>query len=315
MLRNPLKTQIVILFFLVGNALSSDKAQLLPSKGKTVVLPNASTNSEHLDVFKRVTGYSPLGHKFWMNLDDIDYIEIHKQMSPYNNRLMITLLFGKDDKGKELANQSEKLKRVISGQYDSAIDKLGRELKSYGKPVYLDIGNEAEFFYHGHAKDFVKAYRHVQSRLKPICQENVLFFWHTVTDLNLALKSKDWYPGDEFVDGIGLSLYNDNQFRGAEIFISYAKQRNMPVAIFEIGLAPHKANENHGRIDNYTWNGYYKRIFDFVEKYDIPLLGYAGFGDEVFTKPGPYHHNRIDYLAPDIQSGWRSMLKQSRYSK
>ena len=308
---------VILLLLACGSvhALPFEKEKLLPPKGKTIVMLNAAANSEHLDVFKRVTGYSPSGHKFWMNLDEPDYVELHEKMAPYNDSLMITLLFGKETVGKELAPQGEKLTRVTSGRYDDALNKLGNELKTYGKPVYLDIGNEAEFFYPGHARDFVKAYRYVHNKLKPLCQDNVLFFWHTVTDLGFAPKSKEWYPGDEFVDGIGLSLYNDSQFRSAETFITYAKQRKMPVAIFEIGLAPHKARDNHGSVWDSTWKGYYRRIFDFVERHDIPLLGYAGFGDEVFTEPGPFHHNRIDYLAPDIQDGWTGMLKRPRYDR
>jgi hypothetical protein len=297
------------------HVLPPEKEKLLPPKGKTVVMPNAAANSEHLDVFRRVTGYTPPGHKFWMNLDDPDYVELHERMEPYNASLMITLLFGRETKGKELAPQGKKLTSVTSGRYNAALDKLGNELRAFGKPVYLDTGNEAEFFYPGHARDFVMDYRYVHYRLKPLCGDNVLFFWHTVTDVGFAPRPMDWYPGDEFVDGIGLSLYNDTQFRSAETFIVYAKQWKMPVAVFEIGLAPHKASrETGGRVSDYTWNGYYRRIFDFVERYDIPLLGYAGFGDEVFTKSGPFHHNRIDYLARDIQDGWVEMLKRPRYT-
>ena len=311
-----MKTIIVLLLACgTAHALPPEKEKLLPPKGKTIVMPNAAATSEHLDVFRRVTGYTLPGHKFWMNLDDPDYVELHERMVPYNGSLMITLLFGRDAKGKELAPQGMKLTRVISGAYDADLEKLGKELRAFGKPIYLDIGNEAEFFYPGHSRDFVKAYRYVHEKLKPLCQDNVLFFWHTVTDLGFAPRSKDWYPGDEFVDGIGLSLYTDSQFRSAETFINYAKQRKMPVAIFEIGLAAHKASrDTGGKGWDYSWRGYYQRIFNFVERHDIPLLGYAGFGDEVFTTPGPFHHNRIDYLAPDIQAGWVGMLKRPRYN-
>jgi hypothetical protein len=309
--------KILVVLLLACNTLHvvpPEKEKLLPPKGKTVVMPNAAANSEHLDVLRKVTGYTPPGHKFWMNLDDPDYVELHKRMEPYNTSLMITLLFGRETRGKELAPQGKKLTSVSSGHYDDALDKLGNELRAFGKPVYFDIGNEAEFIYLGHGRDFVKAYRYVHKRLKPLCDDNVLFFWHTVTDLGFAPRPMVCNPRDEFVDGIGLSLYNDSQFRSAETFILYARQRKMPVAVFEIGLAPHKSSrETGGRVSDSTWKGYYRRIFDFVERYDIALLGYAGFGDEVFTKPGPFHHKRIDYLSRDIQDGWAEMVRRPRY--
>lgn len=202
---------------------------------------------------------------------------------------------------------------MTSGQYDDALEKLGNALRAFGKPVYLDIGNEAEFFYPGHAKEFVATYRYVHKKLKPLCSENVLFFWHTVNDIRAIPNSMSWYPGDEFVDGIGLSIYTDGQFRSAETYVAYARKRNMPIAIFEIGLAPHKARDNHGSVWDYTWKGYYLRLFTLIERHSIPVVGYAGYGDEVLTEPGPYHHNRLDFLAPEIKNGWTGMLKRPRY--
>lgn len=100
---------LIVLLLTCGtaHALSPAKEKLLPPRGKTNVMPNAAADSEHLDVFRRVTGYTPLGHKFWMNLDEPDYVEVHKRMEPYNGSLMITLLFGRDTKGNELAAQGK----------------------------------------------------------------------------------------------------------------------------------------------------------------------------------------------------------------
>ena len=294
-------------------ALPPEKEKLLPPRGKTIVMPNAAANSEHVDVFRTVTGYSPTGHKFWMNLDDPDYLQLHEQMEPCNERLMITLLFARDLPGQELNDQGDKLGRVINGDHDATLEKLGRELKSFGKPVYLDIGNEAEFFYPKNPGEFVKAYRHVYEKLKPLCSDNVLFFWHTVNDIRAIPASMKWYPGDEFVDGVGISIYTDGQFRSAETYVSYARKRKKAIAVFECGLAPHKASENNGSVWDYTWKGYHQRLLNLVESKNIPILGYAGYGDEVFHEPGPYHHNRLDYLAPDIQKGWSDTLRRPRY--
>jgi hypothetical protein len=205
---------VIILTCQPAFALPLEREKLLPPRGKTVVLPNTAATPEHLDVFRRVTGHTPTGHKFWMNLDDPDYVKLHEEMVPYNRSLMITLLFGKEPRsGGELAPQSRHLSRVVSGELDEALEKLGKELRAYGRPLYLDIGNEAEFFYPKHPKQFVMAYKHVHDKLEPLCP-NVLFFWHTVTVS--SAKTKDWNPGDRFVHGIGLSLYSDVQFRRPE---------------------------------------------------------------------------------------------------
>lgn len=279
-------------------------------------MPNAAASPEHLNVFRRVTSYSPPGHKFWMNLDDPDYVKLHEAMEPYNESLMITLLFGRESKGGgDLTPQSRHLARVTSGELDGAIRRLGESLKAYGRPVYLDIGNEAEFFYPGQAKQFVRAFRHVHDTLRPLCP-NVIFFWHTVTDLGFAPRAEQWYPGDRYVDGIGLSLYNDAQFRSAERLITYAKQHGKAVAVFEFGLAPHEpCKATGGKVWEWSWRGYHERLFRLVERHDIPLIGYAGFGDEVFNEPGPFHLNRLDYLAPDIQRGWADMLVRPRFRR
>jgi hypothetical protein len=261
-------------------------------------------------VFRRVTGYTPPGHKVWVDLDDPDHVKLHEAMEPYNGSLMVTLLFGRESKsGGDLSPQSRHLARVISGQLDGTIERLGRELATYGRPVYLDIGNEAEFFYPKHPKQYVKAYRRVHDKLQPLCP-NVLFFWHTVTVW--SPRTQDWYPGDRYVDGIGLSLYNDGQFLSAEHFIDYAKRRGMPVAIFEMGLAPHRGQRGFP-VSDWSWEGYHARIFRLVDAHDIRLIGYQGNSEEVFREPGPFHHTRLDYLAPEVREGWADMLKRPRF--
>jgi hypothetical protein len=299
---------LIFLACSIALALPAEKRKLLPPKGKTLIMASAGSNSENIEVLQRVTGYTSKGHKAWVDLDNPDHVKVHTEMKPYNECLMVTLLFGGIPKGKELAPQAEKLTRVTSGARDEALESFAKELRLYDKPVYLDIGCEAEFFYPDHPKEFVETFRYVQKKLKPLCGEKVLYFWHT----SFGPNAERWYPGDDFVDGIGLSLYNDHQFQAAEPVVQYAKRHKLSVGILEMGLAPHEGTPNMPASDS-SWKGYYLRIFNFVDRHDISFIGYQGNSEEVFHDPGPFHHNRIDYLSPAIQKGWKDMMKRPRY--
>src|SRR3989338_3298507 len=103
------------------------------------------------------------------------------------------------------------LKEVIGRKLDKNIDRLGQWIKSSGKQVYLRIGYEFDSPENEYDPQmYIQAYRHIVNRLRDMNIHNVYFVWHTI-----AWKDKDWpvynpskwYPGDEYVDWIGISFF------------------------------------------------------------------------------------------------------------
>jgi hypothetical protein len=101
------------------------------------------------------------------------------------------------------------LREITSGRADAWITRQARAIKRYGKPVYLVLMSEMNGDWHpGYSqqpKAFVKAWRHIHELFDEAGASNVVWVW-----CPNALPD-DWdryYPGDRYVDVIGVDAYN-----------------------------------------------------------------------------------------------------------
>lgn len=120
-----------------------------------------------------------------------------------------------------LWNNKEKIKldNIIAGEWDSHIREWAQDIKAWGKPVFIRWGHE--FNIEGYPwcivnngkdpKKYVTAFRRVRNIFKKEGADNALFVW---TPMNDSWPKESWndmhlaYPGDDYVDWIGLDGYN-----------------------------------------------------------------------------------------------------------
>jgi len=112
-----------------------------------------------------------------------------------------------------------KLDNINKGQHDAYIKKWAKEIKAWGKPIFLRVGHE--FNIDGYPwgiinngqdpKKYIKAYRRVVDIFKKEGVKNVKWVW---CFMNYSYPEEDWndyeaaYPGDDYVDWIGIDGYN-----------------------------------------------------------------------------------------------------------
>ena len=127
------------------------------------------------------------------------------------------------------------LNQIIAGKWDNYIDRWGDAAREFGKPMIVVFGVEmnGDWFpwsgtYYGGAKpipgkpnewegpeNFKKAYRHVVDRVRARGASNIKWMLHTN---NYSYPMETWnfvaayYPGPEYVDWFGLSVYGQ-QFK------------------------------------------------------------------------------------------------------
>ena len=120
--------------------------------------------------------------------------------------------------------------RSSRGTWDAYIDKWGDAAREFGKPMIVAFGNEMNgdwfpwsgWFYGGKQpvpgqpnewegpETFKKAYRHVVDRVRARGAANIKWMFHTN---NYAEPNEKWnypaayYPGSQYVDWLGLSIY------------------------------------------------------------------------------------------------------------
>ena len=175
---------------------------------------------------------------------------------------------------------------IINGKWDAYIDKWGDAARAFGHPIIVAFGVEMNgdwfpwsgIYYGGDAwiedgetwegpEHFKTAYRHVVDRVRAQGATNIKWMFHTN---NYSYPLDTWnfapayYPGPDYVDWLGLSVYGQ-QFKdepnpGIGSLVDWPYQEmcgldpKKPIMIAEwaTGEFPHSIDE-HGGIGKAEW--------------------------------------------------------------
>ena len=206
------------------------------------------------------------------------------------------------------ANLNAALLGISNGDMDDNIDRFADTILSQPDRKFLmRIGYEVNTSLFGNNKNFANAYNHIARRLRETHGvTNVNFIYHPSY---LPADTRALYPGSEFVDFVGFSVFNsavclplsnqrfcsegDRINPALEESLGWAKDQGKPVAIVEAAPRPPAANTESGFKD------YLDRLFSVVDQYDIRVLTFistnwteqgwpsADWGDSRY----PSHHN------------------------
>jgi hypothetical protein len=113
------------------------------------------------------------------------------------------------------------LQSVLEGKYDAYIDSWIEGFKNLEEKVFLRLGHEMNGWWYPWSgaqnnKDtalYIAFYRYVADRFKSSGVTNVIWTWCILTMPNSYQweewnKQYNYYPGDEYVDWIGINGYN-----------------------------------------------------------------------------------------------------------
>ena len=149
------------------------------------------------------------------------------------------------------------LKKIADGKFDKELKVWANDAKNYGGPLMVEFGTEMNgnwFPWSGeqngkNPKVFRDAYRHIINLFKEKDVVNITWVFHVNYD---SAPNEEWnnmsayYPGDEYIDWIGMSIYGaqnskDEWINISEIFGDAYKalteiSNNKPLAIFEFGV-------------------------------------------------------------------------------
>ena len=166
---------------------------------------------------------------------------------------------------------------IIDGDFDTSLRKWARDAKADGIPLLMDFAVEAngDWFgwsgiFNGGAKTngygnpnypdgperFRDAYRHIITLFREEGAKNITWFFH----YNYAsFPYEDWnkphyyYPGDDYIDWVGFSLYGaqtlDEEWEGLDFSTQLqdysddaeAINHHKPIALLEFGVTDHHA--------------------------------------------------------------------------
>jgi beta-mannanase len=108
------------------------------------------------------------------------------------------------------------LKTILKGEHDAYIRQWAQAAAAWGKPFFLRFAHEMNGDWtswspgviDNTSRDFVSAWRRVHSIFQGRGATNVRWVWAPVAHYEGATPYEDVYPGDEYVDWVGMSGYN-----------------------------------------------------------------------------------------------------------
>jgi len=185
------------------------------------------------------------------------------------------------------------------GAYDENIRRLARFCKELDRAVYLRIGYEFDGVWNrGYARSssYIDAYRRIVNIMREQSVSKVAFVWQAsaspIDDIIEGRREniEDWYPGDDYVDWMGLSWFLPaDQRRGdaptqrelADEVLDFARLKNKPVMISEAApqgydlekltranispLWDGKAGQNiESKLARQTWQEWFEPLLDYI---------------------------------------------------
>lgn len=116
----------------------------------------------------------------------------------------------------ERGNQPEySLQNIIDGKFDAYIKNWAEGVKALGYPIGLRFAHEMNGYWYPWAEQangnrpgqYVTMWRHVYDLFQQVGATNVTWIWSPNIDYTNATPLKSLYPGDAYVDWVGLSGY------------------------------------------------------------------------------------------------------------
>jgi hypothetical protein len=146
---------------------------------------------------------------------------------------------------------SATLADVASGKYDASITTWAGNVKSYGHPFFMRFAHEMNGNWYAWGQkptDFVAAWKHFHDVVSNAGATNVTWVFNPNLDIG-PYKIADYWPGDAYVDWMGLDGYNKGATSATFASLygpSYAALQALsqkPIMICEIGSLEYGAGE------------------------------------------------------------------------
>jgi hypothetical protein len=235
---------------------SLDRHAFVPPDGKCLLVVGQDERS--IDEYVRATGIVPGGVMVYTSVHRVEGLHdgFDRLLRKYPNCAFQVGLY-----------MVGSLDKVAGGELDDNIGRLGNWIKSSRRPVYLRVGYEFDLSENRYEPEkYRNAFRHVRDKLDDQGTTNVAYVWHSFAAGSSRIE--DWYPGDDYVDWVAVSLFGRPNGQTARV-AKFAGEHGKPLMIAEStprGLGTGKGEE--------SWDKWFAPCFRFIDKYDVRAFCY-----------------------------------------
>lgn len=208
-------------------------------------------------------------------------------------------------------------KNAADGAYDEVLNQFVAWAKSVDRPIYLRIGYEFDGPHNElEPSDYVRAYRRIVNLMRSQQVDNVAFVWHSY--LFAPYKGyplSAWYPGDEYVDWVGISLFG-LLYQDADLLVNgdavmeFAKTHKKPVMVAE--ASPTSGIEPD---DLEVWNSWFVNFFSVCYSKNIKAISFINANWEAYTFEGVDWKDARLTNNQKVSDAWFLETSKSRYLK
>lgn len=146
---------------------------------------------------------------------------------------------------------------ILDGQYDDFFNDYAKKIKEFNHPIMFRLNNEmngdwctySSYYYSKDADIFKDVYKYIYKVFESNGVDNVLWVWNPHDNSFPDFKWNsylNYYPGDEYVDIVGLTGYNAGTYYEGEkwrdfneiyipLYNEYVENFNKPFMITEFG--------------------------------------------------------------------------------
>jgi mannan endo-1,4-beta-mannosidase len=326
------------IFFSASASAASDRPQVAIG----IYLPTQWKDPHQIDAYARRVGQKPAILLSYKRFDVKPFYPPELEQIDKRGALPMVSWEPWDGDGKPA-----KLWAIARGRYDGYLRRSAHLAKLWGKPVMARFAQEMNGNWapweQGHVgstpRSFILAWRHVVSVFRQAGADNVIWVW--CPNVNTGhLQFMQYYPGDSWVDWVGLDGFNWGGSIGwrsfSEIFAgSYeelARETSKPIVIAEtgsgqtggdkaawVGSTFRRELQNFPRVRAVVWYNSFDRSNFRIDSSPSALQafrrgiaepGYQGTREDVLATPAALHGRVEPIPIPDSGYGQPPLLER-----
>ncbi len=190
-----------------------------------IFLPNSSSDISVLSRFETDLGVKFNSCKWYEDWSDPFYVDIAKRFSDHGCIPELTWQ-------PQIGGNGVSYDNVTAGQYDAYLDQFSASVKSFGSPVRISLAPEMNSEWapwgvtnNGNTTESHKTFwRYVINRFRNNGVTNVSWIWSpNVRFYGDPCSYGQIYPGDEYVDFVGLDGYNWGTTQSWSVWQSFSE--------------------------------------------------------------------------------------------
>ncbi len=322
----------------------SPRSKFEPEAGQTLLFIGQDTNE--IESYRDALGL-PAGVMLYSNVWDgygvlqgsdfggygwSDLPHWHNDAAPFAVQIGLDLDYGQNCGSCQNCARAGHLEALAAAESGvvSVVGQIAEQLKALARPVLLRVGYEfdGEICPGGYGKYPYTAYQQAFRRVVEVMQQhgadNVAFVWSAWAfqsrdpSANAGVSPWDWYPGDDYVDWVGLSVFpgtsssDPNEGYQADKrrqMAQFASNHHKPLMIGESAPRARFAPA----LGAVAWNGWFQGVFDYIEENDVKAFSYINMNWEALSMWTGRGWGDTRVQGSPIASQWQDAIASERF--